>query len=135
MITSKEYFLNLIELGSVEARQKLTTETASEKTWFEIMALSNEIIDAVVLNKTLPPKVLRHLALHESSRIRSHIAMKRALPIDLFETLASDKDESVRARISWNKKTPINIIRNLARDVAEVVSEPALARLEKEGLE
>ena len=131
MIENIEQFLFLIQQDDEESGWRLDNEEASVSTWLQILEANEEFVGYVKLNKKLPVEILRLLASHESSNVRSIIANKRALPNELFETLSEDKVASVRARIACNKKVPLKVLEKLAGDVEPIVSELAQARMEQ----
>lgn len=131
-ILSVDEFLDLIGSSLKPDRQRVRLAEAGEEVWLRILQEYPELKRSVVLNKTLPEKIIRILAADVDPQLRADVAEKRGLPKDLFTTLAEDEDASVRARIAWNAKTPVEVLRKLATDGCEIVSEPARTRLQRE---
>lgn len=129
MIDSLSHFVSLVEKDTDKARASLRGSEAMESVWIEILEARPDLVRVVTLNKLLPDSILRLLAKHPDSDVRTDVANKRRLPHDVFELLALDDDESVRARIAWNKKTPVEVLERLANDEEKIVSDPARNRL------
>jgi hypothetical protein len=83
----------------------------------------------VARNKTVPMRVLEHLAFDADPRVRVAVAMKNKLSKELMLTLANDSYPSVRERIVYNKNASDAVLRLLAQDALVSISEAARRQL------
>lgn len=131
MIKTAEEFIRLRNSDKPEEYRRAATEAAETGLWIEIISQFPEMKVWVSHNKTVPLEVLDALAHDPDRAVRLKVATKNKLSDDLYRLLASDADDGVRQRISFNKNTPRDVLERLSRDTNNLVSVPALERLER----
>jgi hypothetical protein len=129
MISSAKEFVELRTSKVPEHQRRAVYDSASEEVWFEVLSKFPEMTVWVICNKTVPLRVLRHLASHPDPHVRWTVATKRKLDDGLFDILSRDSDARVRERVAYNRKTPRHILERLVRDESEHVAEIAHRRL------
>lgn len=134
MIESVSEFRALVSNPDLVVRNRCRWETATVDVWFAILETDPDLIDSVVLNKTLPNEVLCWLITHGEARIRCLVATKRKLSADLLDVLAKDTDESVRVRVARNRRVPVSTLQDLSNDGSWVVRAAAQDGLRAKGV-
>ena len=130
MIESAEEFSRLCDSDDRAENRRAVTESASDRTWLEIVDRFPELRVDVARNKTLPEAVLDRLIADPDPRVRFTIAMKRKLTPGQLELLARDLDEGIRLQVARHKNTPSTVLESLRNDPWDEVRSVVLKRLE-----
>lgn len=127
-ISSAEEYRVLLERDDVSAKE-VSTIQADEAVWSEIVESYPELRFAVAQNKTVPPSILRVLAISGDPRVRSMVARRRATPPEILKDLASDSSGGVRLAVAMNPSAPRDALAILAGDSWTEVALKARSRL------
>ena len=131
MIESAEEFKRLRESEIPQEYNRAVTESAALSTWRDVLETYPEMAFWLAQNKTVPVEVLRDLAVHQESSVRSMVARKRKIPESLMLLLAKDKDESVGHALVNNVKVTNKVLTILLEDPWHAVRARAAQRMAK----
>src|SRR4051794_18187368 len=90
VIKSAQEFIELRNSQNSEFYLRAASETASLRTWQEVIEQRPDMKKWVVHNKTVPIEILRQLAFDPDPVVRAAVATKNKLPADLMMLLADD---------------------------------------------
>jgi hypothetical protein len=91
-------------------------EMNSVQAFLEVDGLSEDELSNIIMDKTVNPGVLRHLALTLNEDVLSAAAENPLTPIEVLETLATHKNKDVQSCVAGNLSTPLSVLEILSVD-------------------